>query len=97
MFLGTTGWNLLAMGLGVCALGLVFGLVIYKQLQGMEVHKSMLEVSELIYATCKTYLFTQVQVHHDARGAHRRHHRRVLLLPPAPLVGEVGLIVLVLS
>jgi len=58
MFLGTTGWNLLAWGLGICALGLVFGLVIYKQLEGMDVHKSMLEVSELIYATCKTYLIT---------------------------------------
>jgi len=61
MFLGTTGWNLLACGLGVCALGLVFGLVIYKQLEGMEVHRSMLEVSELIYVTCKTYLVTQVK------------------------------------
>ena len=61
MFLGTTGWNLLAVGLGVCALGLVFGMVIYKQLEGMDVHKSMLEVSELIYATCKTYLVTQIK------------------------------------
>ena len=40
-------------------LGLLFGLVIYKQLQGMPVHKSMLEISELIYETCKTYLETQ--------------------------------------
>ncbi len=56
------GWNLLALcGLIVCAGGLVFGLVIYKQLEGMEVHKSMLEVSELIYETCKTYLVTQVK------------------------------------
>jgi K(+)-stimulated pyrophosphate-energized sodium pump len=59
--LGTTGWNLLAFGLIVCAMGLIFGLVIYKQLEGMEVHKSMLEVSELIYETCKTYLVTQVK------------------------------------
>jgi K(+)-stimulated pyrophosphate-energized sodium pump len=58
-FLGMTGWNLLAWGLLVCVLGLVFGLVIYQQLKKMPVHKSMLEISELIYETCKTYLFTQ--------------------------------------
>jgi K(+)-stimulated pyrophosphate-energized sodium pump len=58
-FLGISGWNLLAWGLVVCALGLVFGLVIYQQLKKLPVHKSMLEISELIYETCKTYLFTQ--------------------------------------
>src|SRR5262249_1366294 len=30
-----------------------------KQLQGMPVHRSMREISELIYETCKTYLITQ--------------------------------------
>jgi K(+)-stimulated pyrophosphate-energized sodium pump len=58
-FLGVDGHTLLLIGLVVCALGLLFGLVIYKQLQGMPVHRSMLEVSELIYETCKTYLVTQ--------------------------------------
>jgi K(+)-stimulated pyrophosphate-energized sodium pump len=43
----------------VSALGLVFGLIIYKDLRGMPVHSSMREVSELIYETCKTYLTTQ--------------------------------------
>src|SRR4051812_35200964 len=60
-FLGMSGWNLLALGLIVCALGLVFGLIIFQQLKRMPVHKSMLEVSELIYETCKTYLYTQVK------------------------------------
>ena len=46
-------------GLLVCALGLVFGLVIYTQLKNMAVHSSMLAISELIYETCKTYLVTQ--------------------------------------
>ena len=46
-------------GLVVCALGLLFGLVIYTQLKNMPVHRSMREVSELIYETCKTYLITQ--------------------------------------
>jgi K(+)-stimulated pyrophosphate-energized sodium pump len=58
-FLGMPGRTLLMGGLAVCVLGLVFGLVIYGQLKKMPVHKSMLEISELIYETCKTYLVTQ--------------------------------------
>jgi K(+)-stimulated pyrophosphate-energized sodium pump len=58
-FLGIDGHTLLMVGLLVCALGLLFGLVIYTQLKNMPVHKSMLEVSELIYETCKTYLIQQ--------------------------------------
>ena len=56
---GFSGHNLLLGGLLVSVLGLGFGLVIYTQLKGMPVHKSMLEISELIYATCKAYLFRQ--------------------------------------
>ena len=58
-FFGMGGRSLLMIGLGVCVLGLIFGLVIYMQLKNMAVHKSMLEISELIYETCKTYLITQ--------------------------------------
>jgi len=58
-FLGVDGHTLLLFGLGVCVLGLVFGLVIYGQLKNLPVHRSMLEISELIYETCKTYLITQ--------------------------------------
>jgi K(+)-stimulated pyrophosphate-energized sodium pump len=58
-FLGMPGRTLLMAGLVVCALGLLFGLVIYGQLKRMAVHESMREVSELIYETCKTYLITQ--------------------------------------
>jgi K(+)-stimulated pyrophosphate-energized sodium pump len=56
---GITGHNLLMFGLVFCLLGMIFGLVIFMRLKNMEVHKSMLEVSELIYETCKTYLATQ--------------------------------------
>jgi K(+)-stimulated pyrophosphate-energized sodium pump len=56
---GIDGRTLLLAGLLVCALGLAFGLGIYQQLKKMAVHRSMLEVSELIYETCKTYLQTQ--------------------------------------
>src|SRR5678815_805873 len=52
-FGGVTGHNLLMVGLAASALGMVFGLIIYTRLKNMPVHKSMLEVSELIYETCK--------------------------------------------
>src|SRR2546426_1166520 len=58
-FLGVSGRTLLFTGIGVCFLGLVFGLVMYRQLQALPVHSSMREISELIYETCKTYLLTQ--------------------------------------
>jgi K(+)-stimulated pyrophosphate-energized sodium pump len=56
---GIEGRHLLMFGLIVCAVGLLFGMVIYRQLRQMPVHASMLEISELIYETCKTYLITQ--------------------------------------
>ncbi len=55
------GRSLLLYGLVIVALGLLFGIVIYHQLKNLPVHKSMLEISELIYATCKTYLVTQIK------------------------------------
>jgi len=56
---GIPGDKLLVWGLLICALGLLFGVVIYAKLKALPVHESMLEVSELIYETCKTYLTTQ--------------------------------------
>ena len=56
---GMSGWQLLALGLLVCAAGLAFGAVVYSQVKKMPVHQSMAEVSELIYETCKTYMITQ--------------------------------------
>ncbi|HWZ43255.1 MAG TPA: sodium-translocating pyrophosphatase [Candidatus Saccharimonadales bacterium] len=53
------GHRLLAIGLLFCALGGLFGLIIYMQLKNAPVHRTMLEISELIYETCKTYLITQ--------------------------------------
>jgi K(+)-stimulated pyrophosphate-energized sodium pump len=55
------GRDLLLWGLIIVALGLLFGLVVYRQLKRLPVHKSMLEISELIYETCKTYLITQAK------------------------------------
>jgi len=56
---GVDGHSLLVWGLLVCVLGLAFGLMIYTQLKNLPVHRSMREISELIYETCKTYLITQ--------------------------------------
>src|ERR1051325_4132425 len=58
-FRGIPGPTLLMGGLVIAALGLGFGLFVFTQLKNMPVHQSMLEVSELIYETCKTYLVTQ--------------------------------------
>jgi K(+)-stimulated pyrophosphate-energized sodium pump len=58
-FLGMDGHKLLMGGLVFCALGLAFGLAIYQSLKNLPVHRSMREISELIYETCKTYLVTQ--------------------------------------
>src|ERR1700721_1650647 len=58
-FFGMNGHALLMIGLLFCAGGLLFGLVIYTQLKNLPVHRTMREISELIYETCKTYLVTQ--------------------------------------
>jgi K(+)-stimulated pyrophosphate-energized sodium pump len=57
--LGMNGHALLMIGLLFCVGGLLFGLAIYVQLKNLPVHRTMLEISELIYETCKTYLVTQ--------------------------------------
>ena len=53
------GRALLALGFIVCVAGLIFGLVTFLRLRNLPVHKSMREVSELIWETCKTYLQQQ--------------------------------------
>jgi len=58
-FGGLNGHALLMIGLLFCAGGLLFGLAIYVHLKNLPVHRSMLEISDLIYETCKTYLVTQ--------------------------------------
>jgi K(+)-stimulated pyrophosphate-energized sodium pump len=58
-FFGINARLLLGIGLIVCLLGLAFGLFNYLRVKNLPVHKSMREISELIYETCKTYLITQ--------------------------------------
>ena len=58
-FLGMDGHKLLMIGILFCIAGLGFGMAIYMRLKNLPVHRAMLEISELIYETCKTYLVTQ--------------------------------------
>src|SRR5450432_1058001 len=58
-FLGIDGHKLLLFGILFCVFGLAFGMTIYSRLKNLPVHKSMRDISELIYETCKTYLITQ--------------------------------------
>jgi K(+)-stimulated pyrophosphate-energized sodium pump len=56
---GIAGGRLLTGGIVVCLLGLAFGLLMSRHLKNLPVHRSMREISDLIYETCKTYLITQ--------------------------------------
>lgn len=56
---GASGPLLMYLGIGICLIGAIFGLVQYKQTKTLDVHESMAKVSNTIWETCKTYLFTQ--------------------------------------
>ena len=58
-FFGLNGHSLLMYGPLFCILGMVFGIFMYLHLKGLPAHKSMLEVSQLIWETSKTYLINQ--------------------------------------
>ena len=57
-----TGSQILLYGLGICVLGGLFGLVEFLMIKKMPAHKSMLEVSNTIYETCKTYMKQQAKL-----------------------------------
>ncbi len=46
-------------GLAVCLIGALFGFVQYRQTCALPVHKAMVDVSNIIWETCKTYLMQQ--------------------------------------
>ncbi len=56
---GVSGRTLLMVGLVISFVGVAFGLVTFVKLRNLPVHRSMRDISELIYETCKTYLITQ--------------------------------------
>ena len=77
-FLGMDGHKILLIGILFCFFGLLFGLAIYMQLKNLPVHRSMREISELIYETCKTYLITQGKFILILGSFHRGGHHSVL-------------------
>ncbi|WP_438481001.1 sodium-translocating pyrophosphatase [Oleiharenicola lentus] len=54
-----SGTNVLMIGLVVCVLGTIYGWIQYIQTKNLPVHSSMAAVSQIIWETCKTYLFQQ--------------------------------------
>ncbi len=53
------GTTILGSGIVVGLLGIGFGLVEFTRIKNLRAHRSMLEISNLIYETCKTYLLQQ--------------------------------------
>jgi len=60
-FFGGTvqGLTILNIGLIICVIGMIFGLIQYVQTKNLPSHQSMMDVSQTIWETCKTYLFQQ--------------------------------------
>jgi K(+)-stimulated pyrophosphate-energized sodium pump len=56
---GVSGVTLMYVGILLCAIGALFGLVQYVQTKNLPVHKCMGDVSHTIWETCKTYLIQQ--------------------------------------
>jgi K(+)-stimulated pyrophosphate-energized sodium pump len=53
------GLTILNVGLFICVIGMIFGVIQYVQTKNLPTHNSMLAVSQTIWETCKTYLFQQ--------------------------------------
>ncbi len=60
--IATNGAQILTYGLGICVLGLIFGLYEFIKIKKMPAHESMLKISNLIYETCKTYMKQQAKL-----------------------------------
>jgi K(+)-stimulated pyrophosphate-energized sodium pump len=56
---GMSGLTLMYLGIVMCAVGAIFGLIQYRRTKNLPVHKSMSDVSHMIWETCKTYLLQQ--------------------------------------
>ncbi len=57
-----TGSQILLYGMGICVLGMIFGFYEFVKIKKMPAHKSMLNISHLIYETCKTYMRQQAKL-----------------------------------
>lgn len=55
----STYFNILLIGIAVAVIGLVFGFVEFLKVKSVKAHKSMTDVGDTIFETCKTYLLQQ--------------------------------------
>ena len=51
--------TILIAGLFICILGMIFGIYQYRKVKRLRAHQSMLDVAQIIFETCKTYLIQQ--------------------------------------
>ena len=54
--------SILIYGIAVCLLGMLFGIFQYTKVVKLKAHKSMLEIAQIIFETCKTYLIQQAKL-----------------------------------
>jgi K(+)-stimulated pyrophosphate-energized sodium pump len=99
---GMTGYTLMLLGLGVCILAAGFGLWQYKQTKNLPVHSSMRNVSNVIWETCKSYLFQQgkflailwvligVCIFYYFAGLQKMHVGSVIVIMLASILGILG-------
>ena len=48
--------SILVAGIFICILGLIFGVYQYFRVKKLKAHQSMLDIAQVIFETCKTYL-----------------------------------------
>ena len=99
---GISGTSLMLIGIAVCFLGLGFGLIQYVKTEKLPVHKSMSDVSAIIWETCKSYLAQQgkflfylwlligVCMVYYFKGLQHMHWGSVLLILAASILGILG-------
>ena len=59
IFGGMSGLSIMYFGLVICFVGLIFAVIQANQTKKLPAHKSMLDVSAIIWETCKSYLAQQ--------------------------------------
>jgi K(+)-stimulated pyrophosphate-energized sodium pump len=59
VFGGLSGISIMYFGLVICIIGLIFSIIQARQTKNLPAHKSMLDVSNIIWETCKSYLAQQ--------------------------------------
>ncbi len=99
---GISGTSLMYIGIAVCFLGLGFGLIQYVKTERLPVHKSMADVSAIIWETCKSYLAQQgkflailwlligVCMVYYFKGLQHMHWGSVLLILASSILGILG-------